>query len=165
MKTNIYLLLAIFCIPAILSAQETNRITVKKIINENLNAEENDNIYRAIKIGEQTWTMNTIKDKRYSDGESIPLIADSRLWDSVSSDAYRVEKSTETKIPVYKYNGYAIETGKLCPAGWRAATTDDYRKLALFLKKDSASFSKYSHMVDTTDYSQNAGRPVRCIKK
>jgi len=167
MKRKIFLLMIIITISTILNAQERPEVTVRKIMTEDLNAkdEANNENYRAVRIGDQVWTFNPIKNKKYSDGQRIPLMTDLKKWEAATGDAYRINKPTDQNYHGYEYNWYAVNSDKLCPPGWRAATLEDYKELALFLEKDSASYRMYSHMVDTIVYDKNDGRPVRCLKK
>ena len=91
--------MAIITISTILNAQEVPKDTMKKVTVKKITVEKiedlyakdnaNNENYRAIRIGDQVWTINPIKNKKYSDGKNIPLIIDPKLWESNTSDAFR----------------------------------------------------------------------------
>ena len=131
------------------------KVTFYKITNDNLNNID----YKIARIQYQDWIIEGIRNTLYSDNTKIKLISENNLCDSISFVAYCVIDNH------YLYNGYAIETDKICPYGWRIASTYDYKKLATFLNKDSMAFKKYSYIMDTLPYSESDFRQVHCIKK
>jgi uncharacterized protein (TIGR02145 family) len=142
-------------------AQDPPMIMMRKVVEVRINGLS----YFTIELGQQRWTLATIKTRRYNDGKPITQIYGDRDWNSTQTGAYRITKPTLNNSYGYEYNGYAVETNKLCPKGWRAGTLDDYRELAKYLQSDSLASSKYSHMIDTNQYSISEGRPIRCVKE
>ena len=106
------------------------------------------NVYHTITIGNQVWMVENLKTTRYNDGTAITLISDSAVWVNLvytgtpgycwyKNDAVKY-KSTYGAI----YNWYAVNTGKLAPAGWRIPTDADWTTLATFLGGDSLAGNK-----------------------
>ena len=64
---------------------------------------------------------------KYNDGEEISLVVDNWVWqDTISSDGfYSWYDNTEAKYGAL-YNWRAVSSGKLCPAGWRVPTEEDW---------------------------------------
>ena len=108
------------------------------------------NIYNTIKIGNQCWMSENLKTIRYNDNTDIALVEDNVKWNSLTTGAYsRYDKAEYTG---FLYNSIAINTGKLCPEGWRVATKDDWKIL-----EKRIGFSP-TRVID------DSGFIVRCIK-
>ncbi len=91
------------------------------------------NVYQTVTIGDQVWMVQNLKTTRYNDGTPIPLVSDNTVWSNVSSPGFCWYNNDKKHKETYGalYNGYAIETGKLCPEGWRVATDEDWKKLEI----------------------------------
>lgn len=165
MKKTI-LLFTVFCFHLGISlAQDLPMVRMRKL--EALGATDkiNNQTYGTVSLGDQIWFMPSIKSRRYNDGKQIPRLYGDKDLNSTQIGAYRITQSTLKNSYGYEYNGYAVETNKLCPKGWRTGTLDDYRELAKYLQSDSVASVMYSHLIDTNQYSISEGRPVRCIKE
>ena len=94
------------------------------------------NIYKTVKTGTQVWMAENLKTTRFNDGTDIPLVTDSSAWSSLSIPGYCWYNNDESR---YKspygalYNGYAVSTGKLCPAGWHVPAREEWQLLRDFL--------------------------------
>jgi uncharacterized protein (TIGR02145 family) len=97
------------------------------------------NIYKTIMIGTQTWMAENLRTSRFTDGTVMNLITDGPLWETSIEPAYCWYNND---IAIYKpiygalYNWYAVNTGKLCPDGWRVPTDDDWTALTTSLGAD-----------------------------
>jgi uncharacterized protein (TIGR02145 family) len=102
-----------------------------------------ENVYPTVKIGTQIWTAENLATTRYNDGEMIHLVTDSILWKTLTTPAYRWYKNDEA---TYKaaygsfYNGYAVKTEKLCPAGWHVPTNAELTILTEYLKNNGYGY-------------------------
>jgi uncharacterized protein (TIGR02145 family) len=97
------------------------------------------NLYGTVKIGQQEWMAENLKVTRYNDGQVIPTGLSAIEWSAIREGTYAVyphekidgiESDTET-IEAYglHYNWSAVESGKLCPAGWRVPRPGDWEEL------------------------------------
>ena len=90
------------------------------------------NVYRTVKIGKQEWLAVNLRTTTYNDGTPIPNVTSDSDWSNLTSCAYAWYENNEA---AYKYaygalyNWYAIETGNLCPTGWRVPTDADWTTL------------------------------------
>jgi len=68
----------------------------------------------------QVWMAENLKTTKYNDGTSIPFITDNSTWIGLTTPGYSWLNNDEGfKSTVGGlYNFYAVNTGKLCPAGW-----------------------------------------------
>jgi len=94
------------------------------------------NVYKTIPIGSQIWMAENLKTTRYNDGSAIPLIENDQSWEAARTPAYSWygnDPSTYKDVLGAFYNFYAVNTGKLCPTGWRVPTIPDYQALVAIL--------------------------------
>lgn len=94
------------------------------------------NTYSTITIGTQTWMTENLRSEKYNDGTDIQLVTDSIAWPDTKTGAYCYYHNNES---AYKtsygalYNWYAVESGKLAPAGWHVPTQADWQTLLDYL--------------------------------
>jgi uncharacterized protein (TIGR02145 family) len=103
------------------------------------------NVYRTVKIGSQTWMAENLKTTRLTDGSVISLIKDDNEWAGSSSSAYcwfKNDGSTYKNKYGALYNWYAVNTGKLCPAGWHVPSDADWTILTDFLGGEDVAGGK-----------------------
>lgn len=87
------------------------------------------NVYYSTLIGNQTWMVTNLKTKKYNDGTSIRFITNSDEWQRNTSAAMTEDEAWGNTIYGRLYNWYAVNTGKLCPTGWRVPTQEDIQIL------------------------------------
>jgi len=89
------------------------------------------NIYKTVEIGSLWWMAENLKTTKYNDGIEIPVITDNDQWKALTTGAYSWYDNNEQYEKVYGmlYNWHAVNTGKLCPAGWHIPGYDDWTYL------------------------------------
>jgi uncharacterized protein (TIGR02145 family) len=91
------------------------------------------NVYSAVKIGKQIWLSENLKVTRLNNGMDIRNVADSLGWISLISPAYcwyRNDSGLYKKSYGALYNWYAVNSGKLCPAGWHVPEKTEWEALS-----------------------------------
>lgn len=85
------------------------------------------NIYNVIRIGSQLWFKENLKTTTFSNGNSIPHVSSGAAWSALTDPGYCWYYNNEGNKDVYGalYNWYAVETGNLCPSGWRVPSDED----------------------------------------
>jgi uncharacterized protein (TIGR02145 family) len=94
------------------------------------------NVYKTIIIGSQVWMAENLMTTKYSDGTSIPNITDNNNWVNIITPGFSWYKNNRIsfgKVYGALYNWYAVNTGKLCPAGWHVPSEDEWTVLAGYL--------------------------------
>ncbi|MDR2886534.1 MAG: hypothetical protein LBV26_00815 [Bacteroidales bacterium] len=90
------------------------------------------NTYKTVETGSHTWMAENLAVTRYSDGSPIPLVIADTYWKELSSGAYSWPDNVEIKYGAL-YNWHAVNSGQLCPDGWRVPTDDDWTALVDYL--------------------------------
>jgi uncharacterized protein (TIGR02145 family) len=95
------------------------------------------NLYHTVKIGTQLWMVENLKVTKYKDGTAIPKITGNTEWSSLTTPGfcwYNNEEAGFKNTYGALYNWYAVNTSKLCPAGWHVPTDSDWTILTTYLK-------------------------------
>jgi uncharacterized protein (TIGR02145 family) len=84
-----------------------------------------------------------LRVKRYNDGTAIPEVASNLTWTELSTGArcwYSHEPDKYKETCGGLYNWYAVNSGKLCPAGWHVPSDEEWKTLekALGLTQEQA---------------------------
>lgn len=105
------------------SAKRTSRETVTDV---------DGNIYQTIKIGKQLWMAENLAVTRFNDTTPIPEVTDGAAWYNLRSPAFCWYNNDSAQLGKHYgglYNYFAIQSGKLCPDGWRVPVAADFVEL------------------------------------
>jgi uncharacterized protein (TIGR02145 family) len=104
------------------------------------------NNYKIITIGNQIWMAENLKTNKYNDGNIIPNKADTTYWGHpacifdkdtlwIDDKSSSTGSSGQLSWMIYGavYNWFAVNTGKLCPAGWHVPTDAEWTVLTDYL--------------------------------
>ena len=118
------------------------------------------NVYVKITIGAESWLNKNLKVTRYNDGSPISNITDNSEWGSLSDGAYcwyNNDSSSSKDIYGALYNWHAVNTRKLCPAGWHVPTVSEWDALINFLKGEGMAGGKLKEIGTTHWTTPNTG--------
>lgn len=118
------------------------------------------NTYKTVKIDTRIWMAENLKTSLYNDGSEIPLVADDNAWHDLKTPGfcwYENEESEYKEPYGALYNGYAVETGMLCPAGWHVPTMEEWQELIDFLGDTINGGGKLKEVGTTHWHSPNTG--------
>lgn len=120
---------------------EKDYITVEKKINTqilfnseltyNFVTDVDGNNYKTIQIESQIWMAENLKTTHFNDETAIPEVTNPSSWTNLSTPAYCWYNNDTVNKNIYGalYNGFTIETDKLCPNGWHVPTDDEWTTL------------------------------------
>lgn len=94
------------------------------------------NIYDTVFINNQIWLKQNLMTTHYNDGGPIIEIAASHIWPALQAGArcwYDNDSVSYASVYGSLYNWYAVETGKLCPQGFRVPTLAEWNDLVNYL--------------------------------
>jgi uncharacterized protein (TIGR02145 family)/uncharacterized repeat protein (TIGR02543 family) len=95
------------------------------------------NVYTSVIIGSQIWTLENLRTTKYNDGTVIPRVPGGTQWSDLSTPGFCWYANSTIAAERQKwgalYNWYAVQTGKLAPAGWRVPTDEDWTTLQEYL--------------------------------
>lgn len=103
------------------------------------------NVYSTVVIGNQEWFAVNLKTTKYNNGTPIPNVTSNSDWGNLTTGAYAWYENNEA---TYKnaygalYNWYAVNTGNLCPTGWRVPTDAEWTTLANYVGGESVAGGK-----------------------
>ncbi len=94
---------------------------------ENNVSDIDGNQYGIITIGSQYWMAENLKTTKLKDGTNIAPIETACSNPGNPGYAwYENNKTTYGNVYGGLYNWYAVNSGKLCPAGWRVPSKNDW---------------------------------------
>ena len=103
------------------------------------------NTYKIIQIGTQTWMAENLKTSRLNDSVSMTNVSDKKIWLTLTTPAYGWYSNDSAAFKVSNgalYNWYAVNTGKLCPAGWHVPMKKEWIKLIDYLGGNDQALGK-----------------------
>jgi uncharacterized protein (TIGR02145 family) len=124
------------------------------------------NVYHTVQIGNQTWMIENLKTTKYNDGTSIPYVTNKDLWSNLTTPAYcYYDNDLNTYKSYYGalYNWYAVNTGKLCPAGWHVPSDAEWSVLTKYFENQDSVGSDLRTIIhdigfdNNTDYTYLSG--------
>ena len=117
-----------------------------------------NNNYPIVEIGNQVWMAENLKTTKLIDGTDIPLISEEVEWSSLSTPGYcwfNKDEVSNKSIYGALYNWYAINTDKVCPAGWLIPGYTEWSSLTDYLGGESISGAKLKETGTTHWLSPN----------
>jgi len=127
-----------------------------------------NNVYKTITIGNQTWMAENLKVNQYNDAAPIPFIPDSLSWMNFSllklpANCWQnnnPNRFKETHGALYNY--FSVETGKLCPLGWHVPNDNEWTILCNYLGGEGIAAEKLketgtSHWFETNESTNETG--------
>jgi uncharacterized protein (TIGR02145 family) len=141
-------------VPFALYAETANDLTTKAYVDELMEFISNElldlgrngmlrdiegNTYKTIKIGNQIWMAENLKTTKYNDGTALIEVTDRDIWQIYHYNTYcwyNNDKGTNGNTYGALYKWYAVNTGKLCPAGWHVPSDAEWTILIDFLGGD-----------------------------
>ena len=165
------LLLSFCSIPALFSQCNRDDSAIVKDID--------GNIYGTVLIGDYLWIAENLKTTRFNDGFSIPCVKDQSIWLRSDTAAYCYYQNNVNYGDTlgFLYNWYAVNSGKLCPTGWKIPSDSDWIQIEggssgfwWTSTEASASSAYYRSLIYSFEqvardtHPKRMGFSVRCIK-
>ncbi|MBN2103812.1 fibrobacter succinogenes major paralogous domain-containing protein [bacterium] len=116
--------------------------------------------YKTVKIGNQWWMAENLKETQYRNSDVIPNVTDNTAWSGLSTGARCAYNNNESTAITYGYlyNLYAVfDSRYLAPAGWHVPTNDEWTTLVNYLGGTSAAGGKMKETGTTHWNSPNTG--------
>lgn len=121
---------------------------------ENMLMDADGNIYKTVKIGDQTWMAENLKATMYADKTPIPLVEDDVEWFDFTRESLGFCWYENVLTHGYAYGGLytwaaatrafegisTIEEGVqgVCPDGWHLPSDDEWKQLEMHLGMSQA---------------------------
>jgi uncharacterized protein (TIGR02145 family) len=106
-----------------------------KRVDNNTVKDIDGNVYKTVVIGKYKWMEENLKTTTYNNGTEIPNVTEQSVWLRLSNGAYGWYNNNESYADTFGllYNWYAVNTGKLCPDGWRVPSDEEWKYLEGFV--------------------------------
>lgn len=94
--------------------------------------DQDGNVYKTIKIGENWWMAENLRVKHYRNGDEIPYVKKWNTWNNKRSDACCSYKHKKENFITYGYlyNWYAVDDErKIAPEGWHVPSDAEWAEL------------------------------------
>jgi len=91
------------------------------------------NTYKTIRLANNLWMAENLRTTRLNDSTTLDLLQADVEWVAAANPAYCWNPDTmqwPQKVTGAYYNRYAMETGKLCPVGWRVPSKQDWESIS-----------------------------------
>jgi uncharacterized protein (TIGR02145 family) len=137
-----------------------------------------NNTYKTVTIGTQTWMAENLKVTKYNDGAAIPNITDNTKWSQLSTGAWAYCNNDASNNVKYGklYNWYAVSkttngNKNVCPSAWHVPTDAEWTVLTDYLGGESVAGGKMKEVgttnwqspnTDATNMSLFTGLPGGC---
>ncbi|MCH1575150.1 MAG: fibrobacter succinogenes major paralogous domain-containing protein [Flavobacteriales bacterium] len=91
--------------------------------------------YGLVQMGADCWMNSNLRATHFSNGDTIPLIADPIEWSGMSTPGWsNIYNNPNNDYKGLIYNFYAIEDERsICPSGWHISTDQDWLDLESFI--------------------------------
>lgn len=95
-------------------------------------------VYQTVKIGNQWWMAENLKETMFRGGSVIPNVIDNATWSGLSTGARCAYNNNETTAETYGYlyNWYALigtDDDEIAPTGWHVPTDSEWKQLEMHL--------------------------------
>jgi len=97
------------------------------------------NVYQTVTIGTQVWMVENLKTTHYTNGDPIPNVIDSTIWQNLTTGAYCNYNNDPINAQTYGrlYNWYTVsDIRKIAPIGWHMPTNAECTILTDYLSKN-----------------------------
>ena len=116
------------------------------------------NVYKTVKIGNQTWMAENLRTTKYRNGDPIQLITDPNVWKILDSGAYQGPFLSDQPEYGNFYNWFAVSDPRnIAPEGWHVATDAEFTELASFLGGNAIAGNKLKETGTTHWKDPNTG--------
>jgi uncharacterized protein (TIGR02145 family) len=100
-----------------------------------------NNVYKTVVIGTQTWIAENLRTSRFNDGTNISFTPDASDWSELSSPGYSWYNN-DSVIYGALYNWYAVTERNLCPTGWHVPSDADWTILTNYVGGETTAADK-----------------------
>ncbi len=93
------------------------------------------NVYNTVNIGTKVWMGENLRVTKYNDGTDIPLVTNGTTWAYLTGPGYcwyANDQASNGDTYGALYNWYAVNTLKLCPAGWHMPGEAEWTALTTY---------------------------------
>jgi uncharacterized protein (TIGR02145 family) len=120
----------------IVDRKKEDQRLVKNIYSGNTVTDIDGNVYKTVKIGNQTWMAENLRVSRYRNGDIIPNVQDDEDWCNLETGAWCIyDNNPDNDLKYGKlYNWFAVDDKSgLAPEGWHVPSGREWNNLLTHL--------------------------------
>lgn len=141
LRKNIFSFCAFVLLLMFSAASCEKPVTPKPTLETGTMTDQDGNIYKTVKIGNQWWMAENLKVKTYLNGDTILLQTTSADW-QLNNPAYCLNGSNSFG---FLYNAYVVnDARKIAPQGWHIPSDEEWKTLEMHLGMSRASADSIS---------------------
>jgi uncharacterized protein (TIGR02145 family) len=100
-----------------------------------------NNVYKTITIGTQTWMAENLKTTKFNDGTDVFFALVDKDWADSAFKAY-CWYNNDSIVYGAIYNWAAVNSDKLCPTGWHVPSDAEWTTLTTFIGGETTAAGK-----------------------
>lgn len=103
------------------------------------------NVYHKVSVGNQVWMKENLKTTKFRNGNKVPLVPGFTAWMRLTTPGYcwyDNDPASNKETFGALYNWHAVNSGKLCPAGWHVPTAEEWITLIEYLGGENVAGGK-----------------------
>jgi uncharacterized protein (TIGR02145 family) len=125
---------------------DTSGIAIKMIDCADTVRDIDGNLYQAVRIGDQVWTVENLRTSKYTDSSPVTLDTSSTTWINSTTEKHCNYNNTENADTIRKYgalyNWYVVDPAnprKIAPTGWHVPADSEWTTLENYLAANGYS--------------------------
>ncbi len=110
-------------------------------LNYNSLVDVDNNSYKTIEIGKQTWMAENLRVKHFKNGDKLEVFSEDKVWSELTEPTWTNYNSDETFDKSYGkiYNWLVVHDKRgVCPKGWRVPKIGDWQLLLNYIGKHTS---------------------------
>jgi len=111
-------------------------IKLKKGVSYGTMTDQDGNVYKTVKIGDQVWMAENLRVTHYRNGDPIPNVTSNWEWSHLRTGARCAYNNNNGNVTTYGllYNWYALtDRRNIAPEGWHVPTDEEWKELERYL--------------------------------
>jgi uncharacterized protein (TIGR02145 family) len=119
---------------------DTSGLSIRMIVCADSVTDADGNVYHAVRLGNQVWTVENLRTSKYHDGTPVTRDTSILTWTDATTEKFCYYNNSENADSVKKYgalyNWYVVSPAnpkKIAPDGWHVPADSEWTSLEAYL--------------------------------